>query len=121
MPFVPEEHRLRLVVELGNYFKRYAMDSEVKALRSYYRHLKEALNPKPKAKVPTDQLINHYASVLQLPPYDTEYEVRTGRAPCKCGAPAWRLEEKAFPDRWFLHCRDCKGEWLVLAGPNGTR
>jgi hypothetical protein len=109
------EARLRMTVDIAKYFQRHGMESEVKQLRAYYRHLKALMAPKKIDAPPDDALIDHYAAVLKLYPFETQYEVRTESATCTCGAARWRVEEKRFPDRDLLTCRDCKKSWLVLA------
>jgi hypothetical protein len=109
------EARLRLTTDIGRYFRRFGMEAEVAQLRAYYRHLREVMNPTPQAVVPSDDTVDFYAAVLKLHPFEATYDVRTEKAVCSCGAPRWRLEEKSWPDRDLMTCRDCKASWLVMA------
>jgi hypothetical protein len=109
------EARLQLTKQLADYFRRHHQEDRLKPLRLYYAFIRDLIRDRPPPpQPPSHDQIEHLAAILQLPPFEDRYPVRTNGAICDCGAATWRFEDEQFPDRVFRRCRDCHKVWLVL-------
>jgi hypothetical protein len=119
----------RLLVALGQEFRKRRMTGHVAALRDYYRRRnRRAWNENLSEHRTWDEdVVLQWAAMLQITPLEGVYPVLDRCAPCpRCTKPqeqaAGDVQYRAtFPGGSLKQCQACESAWLVLDSPHSMR
>ena len=105
---------LERCVTLGRAFGRLQMKDHVKLLREFYAAVRDGT---PCTNGWTEAFVDEWLAVLQLPPFETQFEVRTAGSSCRTchaepGAISSRRTLRTFPGGAVMRCDDCDVRWL---------
>ncbi len=112
-----------MVGTLGREFVRREMHAHAAKLRIYHVALRRGLATPGRSEVDvhwSEALVVEWFKILQLPPYENAYSVRSAQS--HCGRCKQRPNneggsfqtENTFPGGWKVRCSNCGEAWLVL-------
>lgn len=114
---------LKVVGALGREFVHRGMHVHAAKLRLYYVALRRGWASSHRSKVDvhwSEDLVIEWCKILQLPPYQHAYPVRTPHSRCSRCKDRPNNEggsfqtESTFPGGWKVRCSNCGEVWLVL-------
>jgi len=112
----------KLIVELGQEFKRRGMDAHLQLLRALWR---ERQGRASNSAWPIDMALN-WMALFRLPPFDRVYPLLPGLSPCPSCPPGG---QRGIADHWVtavwpggtrIECSQCHTAWLNVDGPQGS-
>ena len=114
---------LKTVAALGREFVHRGMHVHAAKLRLYYVALRRGWASSHRSKVDvhwSEDLVIEWCKILQLPPYQHAYPIRTPHSRCSHCKDRSNNEggsfqtESTFPGGWKVRCSNCGEVWLVL-------
>jgi hypothetical protein len=114
---------IKAVAVLGREFVRRGMHAHAAKLRLYYVALRRGWAASSRSEVDvhwSEDLVVEWCKILQLPPYEHAYPVRTAHSRCSRCKDRSNNEggssqtESTFLGGWKVRCSNCGEAWLVL-------
>jgi hypothetical protein len=113
---VTVDEKLRLAVTIAAYFTAHDMRVHLEKLRGYYARVRDGRSRHRDDW--DDAMVQSWAEMLRMPPFDSALKVRRMCSNCTCGDTRHDSTRPiCFPSGWRVTCLACGAQWLELREP----